>query len=91
MTDAFRVAMKTDPRATELFAALGESCDRPAGPDEIRGALRELSWALLDGTLDAAPVDALNRAAGMTRNHSASLTPDHRLILEAIESSVRHR
>jgi hypothetical protein len=91
MTDAFRVAMKTDPRAAELFAALSESCDRAAGSGEIRAALRELSWALLDETLDAAPVDALNRAAAMARNHSASLTPDHRLILEAIESSVHHR
>ena len=91
MTDAFRVAMKTEPRIAGLFAALGEKCDGPAGPGEIRAALRELSWALLDGTLDGAPVDALNRAAAMARNHSASLIPDHRLILEAIESSVQHR
>jgi len=91
MTDAFRVAMKPEPRATELLAALYDTCERSAEPAEIRVALRELSWALLDATLGAAPAEALNRAAAMARNHEAKLTPDHRRILEAIENSVRLR
>ena len=91
MTDAFRVAMKPDPRATELLAVLADACDRSAGPDQIRAALRDLSWALLDATLAAAPSDALIRAVAMSRNHPAALIPDHRRILEAIEGSIRLR
>jgi nucleoside-diphosphate-sugar epimerase len=91
MTDAFQVAIKPEPRAAELLAALGDTCDRSAAPDEIRAALRELSWSLLDATLAAAPSDALARAAAITRNHEANLTPDHRRILDAIETSIRLR
>lgn len=91
MTDAFRVAMKPEPRATELLAALGETCDRPAGPDEIRAALRELSWALLDATLAAAPSGALARAAAMAHSHEARLTADHRRILADIDNAIQHR
>ena len=88
MTDAFRVAMEPAPCAGELLAALGDACDRSAGADEIRAALRDLSWALLDATLAAAPSGALARAAAMARGHEARLTPDHRRILAAIENTI---
>jgi len=91
LTDAFQVAMKPEPCVRELLAALGATCDRSAGPDETRAALRELSWALLDATLAAAPSDALTRAAAMARRHEAKLTPDHHRILDAIESSIKLR
>ena len=90
-TDAFQVAIKPEPYVRELLAALGATCDRSAGPDETRAALRELSWALLDATLAAAPSDALTRAAAMARRHEAKLTPDHHRILDAIDNSIKLR
>lgn len=91
MTDAFRAAMKPGPRAAELLAGLAGACNRPTGPDEIRAALREVSWALLDAILAAAPSDALARSAAITRAHEAELTPDHRRILHAIENGIKRR
>lgn len=69
------------------MAALGGCCARLAGAGQSAprcggcpGAARRHAWRL--------PSDALNRTAAMTRSHEATLTPDHRRILTAIESSV---
>lgn len=85
MVDAFRVDMAPEPRAVKLLSALAETCDRTQDPATVRGALNELSWSMLDGTLRAAPPKALMRSAAMAKRHSASLGADHRRILEAIE------
>jgi nucleoside-diphosphate-sugar epimerase len=85
MVDAFRVDMAPEPRAGKLLNALAEVCDRTADPATVRGALNELSWAVLDASLRAAPQQALNRAAAMALRHSSTLGADHRRILEAIQ------
>jgi nucleoside-diphosphate-sugar epimerase len=85
MVDAFRVDMAPEPRAGKLLNALAEVCDRTEDPAAVRGALNELSWAVLDASLRAAPQQALTRAAAMAQRHSSTLGADHRRILEAIQ------
>jgi nucleoside-diphosphate-sugar epimerase len=85
MVDAFRVDMAPEPRAGKLLNALAEVCDRTEDPAAVRGALNELSWAVLDASLRAAPQQALSRAAAMAQRHGSTLGADHRRILEAIQ------
>jgi hypothetical protein len=85
MTDAFRMTMAPEPRATKLLNDLTEIADRTQDPDAVRGALNELSWSLLDATLRASPRQALLRAAAMARRHGDSLGADHRRVLEVIQ------
>jgi nucleoside-diphosphate-sugar epimerase len=85
LTDAFRVAVAPEPRATKMLSAVAEVCDRTRDPDRVRGALNELSWSLLDATLGAAPRHILRRAAAMAQRHRDSLCADHRRVLEAIQ------
>jgi nucleoside-diphosphate-sugar epimerase len=85
MTDAFRMTMAPEPRATKLLNDLTEIADRTEDPDAVRGALNELSWSLLDATLRASPRQALLRAAAMARRHDDSLGADHRRVLEVIQ------
>ena len=84
-TDAFRVDIASEPRAVKMLNALVETCDGTQNPDIVRGALNELSWALLDATLRAAPHRALMRAAAMAERHSDSLGADHKRVLEIIK------
>jgi len=88
MVDACRLEMAPDPTADKLLSSIDEVCERTIDPDAVRGALTELSWALLDAMLDAAPREALMRAASTARPHEGSLSPDHRRVLEAIKGSV---
>ena len=83
--DVFRMDMAPEPRAVKLLSALAEACDRTRDPDVVRGTLSELSWAVLDATLRAAPRRALMRAAAMAQRHGDSLGADHRRVLEAIQ------
>ena len=85
MVDAFRMDMAPEPRAMKLLAALAEVCDRTEDPAVVRGALNELSWSLLDCTLQAAPGQALMRSVAMAQRHHDSLGADHRRVLQAIE------
>ena len=85
MTDAFRVNMAPEPRATKMLNALAEVCDRTQDPDVVRAAMNELSWSLLDATLGAAPRRSLMRAAMMAERHGDALCADHRRVLEAIK------
>ena len=84
-TDAFRMDMAPEPRAVKMLKALVDICDETQNPDTARGALNELSWALLDATLRAAPRRALMRAAAMAERHSDSLGADHKRVLEIIK------
>jgi nucleoside-diphosphate-sugar epimerase len=85
MVDAFRVDMAPEPRADKLLNALATVCERTGDPAAVRGALNELSWAVLDASLRAAPQQALTRAAAMAQRHNSTLGADHRRILEAIQ------
>jgi len=88
MIDAFRVDMAAEPRAVKLLSALAEVCDRTQDPGIVRSTLNELSWAMLDATLRAAPREALMRAAAMARRHTNTLCADHRRILDAIQDTA---
>jgi nucleoside-diphosphate-sugar epimerase len=86
--DAFRLDMAPDPLPAKLLTELEDVCDRAPGPGEVRGALGELSWSLLDAALRAAPRPALERAAALARSHRDVLCPDHRRVLEAIRGNA---
>ena len=88
MVDAFRLDMAPEPPADKLLAALDEVCARTADPAAVRDALNELSWAMLDATLRAAPRPALERAAALTGRHQHALGPDHRRVLDAITGAA---
>lgn len=47
--------------------------------------LDELSWAVLDAALYAAPHPALLRSAALTRRHGDDLSAAHRRVLDAIQ------
>jgi len=83
--DAFRADMAPGPGADGLLATLERVCGWTENPDAVRGALDDLSWALLNGTLRAAPRQALERAAALARRHGGSLDTGHRRVLRAIE------
>lgn len=91
MTDAFDAGFAPQPRAGELFGTLDAVCGQSDDPEQVRAALRELSWALLDATLAAAPQRALTRAASMAERHAATLTADHRQILQTIQNRAGER
>jgi hypothetical protein len=88
MTDASRLEFAPDPRLAKQLAALEEDCDRTASPAQLRGRLSDLSWALLDSTLRAAPRRALERCAARARRHWDAMIPDHRRMLEAIDDLI---
>jgi nucleoside-diphosphate-sugar epimerase len=85
MTNVFEAEFAPEPRAAELSAELAAICGETDDPQRVRAALRELSWALLDATLAAAPPEALTRAARIASRHVATLTADHCQILRTIQ------
>jgi hypothetical protein len=85
MTNVFEAEFAAEPRAAELSAELAAICRETDDPQRVRAALRELSWALLDATLAAAPPEALTRAARIANRHVATLTADHCQILRTIQ------
>jgi nucleoside-diphosphate-sugar epimerase len=86
MVDAFRLEMAPDPVAPKLLAALEGVCERTKDPDDVRHALDDLSWSLLDATLGAASRPALARSAALICQHEHALTPVHRRVMEAIRT-----
>jgi FlaA1/EpsC-like NDP-sugar epimerase len=86
--NAFGVEMAAEPRAAKMLAALTEVCERTQDPGVVRGTLNDLSWALLDATLRAAPHKALMRTAAMASRHGDKLSADHRRLLQAIQDHV---
>ena len=69
MVDAFRLEMAANPQPAKLLAALDEICDRSTDSDVVRAGLNEMSWALLDATLQAVPHRVLARAAALSDPH----------------------
>jgi hypothetical protein len=84
MVDAFPLEMKPDPEPAKLLAALEDACAVTGDPDVVRAALGELSWSLLDVTLQAVPGRALARSAALAERHRDALSPEHQRLLAAI-------
>lgn len=84
--DAFSMRMTTDTVSHKLLATLDCVCDRTQDPAEVRSALDDLSWSLLDAALGAADRTALSRSARLICQHEETMTPVHRRITEAIKS-----
>jgi len=84
MVDAFPLEMRSDALPGKLLAELEDACTMTENPDTIRAALDDLSWSLLDVTLQAAPAQALARSAAIAGPHSAGLNPEHQRLLAAI-------
>jgi NAD(P)-dependent dehydrogenase (short-subunit alcohol dehydrogenase family) len=86
MIDAFRLEMRQDTVSRKLLAALESVCGRTQHPGEIRAAVDELSWSLLDAALGAAARTAIDRSARLICQHQATMSPVHRRVAEAIRS-----
>lgn len=84
MVDAFPLVMRPDPAPVKLLAALEETCAVTGEPAVIRGALDDLSWSLLDATLEAVPPQVLARSAALTDPYRHGLSPGHQRMLAAI-------
>ncbi len=90
MADSFRLNMAPEPAAPKLLQALEGCCASTREPDAIRGALDELSWSLLDATLDAAAPAALARCTAQTRRHEERMSPAHLRIARAITARAEN-
>jgi nucleoside-diphosphate-sugar epimerase len=88
MVNAFPAATAPAAGASALLGALEETCARTQEPGPVRAALDDLSWALLDRTLQTAPQHALARAAALADPHQFTLCPDHQRILDAIRMTT---
>jgi NAD(P)-dependent dehydrogenase (short-subunit alcohol dehydrogenase family) len=84
--DAFKLDMAPDTVSAKLLAALDSVCERTQDAGEVRAALDELSWSLLDAALAAASRTALDRSAKLICQHEETLTPVHRRITGAIRN-----
>ena len=88
MVDAFRLEMAPDTVCLKLLAALDSVCERTRDGAEVRAALDELSWSLLDATLGAASQTALDRSATLIGQHEQTMTPAHHRVAAAIRSQA---
>jgi NAD(P)-dependent dehydrogenase (short-subunit alcohol dehydrogenase family) len=86
MVDAFKLEMAPDPVSAKLLAALDCVCERTQHAGEVRAALDELSWSLLDAALGAASPTALDRSAKLICQHEETMTPVHRRVTGAIRN-----
>jgi uncharacterized protein YbjT (DUF2867 family) len=86
MINAFRLDMTQDTVGPKLLTALEAVCQRTENPVQVKAALDELSWSLLDATLSAAPQIVLDRSAKLVCRHEESMTPVHRRVTEAIKA-----
>jgi nucleoside-diphosphate-sugar epimerase len=86
--DTFTLNMVPDPVAPKLLAGLESAFDRRLCDAEVRQALDDLSWALLDATLAAADPTVLARAARLTRLHEKAMSPVHLRITRAINAQA---
>lgn len=86
MINAFRLDMAQETVGPKLLTALEAVCQRTENPVQVKAALDELSWSLLDATLSAAPQTVLDRSAKLVCRHEESMTPVHRRVTEAIKA-----
>jgi nucleoside-diphosphate-sugar epimerase len=71
-------------RVSEETLVRLELASRTDDAQPVRDALDALSWQMLDGTLAALPTRTLNRAAQLTEPYAATLSCDHRNMLDSI-------
>jgi hypothetical protein len=90
MVDSFKLEMAHDTASVKLLHVLDEVCGQTQDPPEVRSALDDLSWSLLNATLDAADRTTLNRSAKLICQHEERMTPVHRRVTEAIKSHACH-
>ncbi len=83
--DAFPLEVASSPALDERMLALEDACARTQEPRTVRAALDDLSWSLLDATLEVVPREVLARAAKLTAPHRTGLSPEHQRMLTAIE------
>ena len=86
MVDSFKLEMAHDTVSAKLLDVLDEVCGQTRDPAEVRSALDDLSWSLLNVTLDAADRTTLNRSARLICQHEERMTPVHRRVTAAIKS-----
>jgi NAD(P)-dependent dehydrogenase (short-subunit alcohol dehydrogenase family) len=91
MIDAFRLDMVQDTVGPKLLTALEAVCDRTESQVQVKAALDELSWSLLDATLSVAPQAVLDRSAKLVCRHEETMTPVHRRVTEAIKAHATPR
>ncbi|HEX6449402.1 MAG TPA: NAD-dependent epimerase/dehydratase family protein [Trebonia sp.] len=91
MVDTFTMEMVADPAAPKLLAGLESAFDRGLCDAEIRQALDDLSWSLLDATLAAADPAVLARSARLTRLHEKAMSPVHLRVTRAINAHAGNR
>ena len=84
MVNAFKLEMAEDSVNLELLADLDRVCERTEEAAEVRAALDDLSWSLLDATLGAVSATALDRSAKLISHHEEAMGPAHRRITRAI-------
>jgi hypothetical protein len=84
MVDAFTLEMAPNSVSPKLLAALDGVCARTREAAEVRAALDELSWSLLDAALGAVPRTALDRSAKLICQHEDRMTPVHLRLTRAI-------
>ena len=83
--DAFALEVASSPALDEGMLALEDACARTREPGAVRAALDDLSWSLLDATLEVVPREVLARAARLTAPHRIGLNAEHQRMLTAIE------
>jgi hypothetical protein len=83
--DVFPLDVASSPALAERLLALQDVCARTQEPGAVRAALDDLSWSLLDATLEAVPRRTLVRAARLTSPHRGDLSAEHERMLAAIE------
>jgi NAD(P)-dependent dehydrogenase (short-subunit alcohol dehydrogenase family) len=86
MVDSFKLEMAQDAVSVKLLGLLDEVCEHTQDPAEVRPSLDDLSWSLLNATLDAADRTTLNRSARLICQHEERMTPVHRRVTAAIKS-----
>jgi hypothetical protein len=84
MVDAFKLEMAPDSVSPKLLAALDGVCGRTREAAEVRAALDELSWSLLDAALSAVSRTALDRSAKLIGQHQNTMSPLHLRLTRAI-------
>jgi NAD(P)-dependent dehydrogenase (short-subunit alcohol dehydrogenase family) len=89
MVDSFKLEMAEDTVSVKLLDVLDEVCGQTQDPIEVRSSLDDLSWSLLNATLDGADRTTLSRSAKLICPHEETMTPTHSRITGAIRDHAR--